>query len=203
MKIPLSELFKNRKLDEILSGYSVEEVIKELDFKDAIKLAWRMLFDDYSNYEQSEFGVNLLFALKEHNPSLWNSDWRYDALLGIACGSHYKYDERYEAFKRAYDKAEKIEGDYHPGLLISLASCHDAPGPPRISEDDAIDLVKRAMEQKIYLDGAWELSSLYHTKGDMENHKKWKEIALNLGKEAESPHFYPQFLWDEEISPKE
>lgn len=160
-----------------------------------------MLFDDYNNYEQSEFGVNLLFALKKHNPGVWESDWRHDALLGIACGSHYKYDERYEAFKRAYDKAEKIKGDDHPGLLISLAACHDAPGPPMISEDDAIALVKRAMDQKVYLDGAWELSSLYHTKGDIENHKKWKEIALNLSPDAHSPHLYPQFLWDEEIAP--
>lgn len=116
----------------------------------------------------------------------------------MAFDNTYRYDERYEAFKRACDKAQKVEGDDHPGLLISLANCHKAPGSPRISEDDAIALVNRAMEKKIYLDGAWALSSLYHTKGDMANHKKWKDIALKLSENDTSP----QFLWDEEISPK-
>jgi hypothetical protein len=60
------------------------------------------------------------------------------------------------------------------------------------------------MKDKIYRDGAWKLSAIYRSKGDMENHKKWKELAQNLENEIGElgPYFYPQFLWDEEISPK-
>lgn len=204
MSVHLIDLYNRNKLDEIMNQYSVDEVANQLDFKNAIKLAWRMLFNDYDAYQQSEFGVNLLFALKEIRSDIWNSDWRYDALLGVACDNTYRYDERFEAFKSAYDKAKAVQEDDNPGLLINLAGCFSAPGTPPISEDEALALVKKAMKDKIYRDGAWELSAIYHSKGDMENHKKWKEMAQKLDNRVGElgPYFYPRFLWDEEISPK-
>jgi hypothetical protein len=43
----LIDLFNNNKLDDIMNEFSVEEVANHLDFNNAIKLAWRMLFYDY------------------------------------------------------------------------------------------------------------------------------------------------------------
>jgi hypothetical protein len=89
MESHLLDLFNNNRLDDIMKEFSVEEVANQLNFKNAIKLAWRMLFYDYAAYQQSEFGVNLLFALKQIKSNIWNSDWRYDALLGVACDNTY------------------------------------------------------------------------------------------------------------------
>lgn len=198
------DLFNKNKLDEIAKEFSIDEVISQLDFKHTIKLAWRMLYNDFYSYEQNEFGVHLLFALKKAKPDIWDSDWRYDALLGVACGYNYRYDEKYEALMSAYEKAKTVNEEDNPTLLISLADCYCVPGPPPITEDDALALVKRAIKDKIYKSGAWALSAIYHSKGDMVNHKKWKALAETLDSDAEElgPLFYPKFLWDEEILQK-
>src|SRR5690606_19790708 len=117
----------------------------QLNFKNAIKLAWRMLFDDYDAYQQSEFGVNLFFSLKNFKFNDWCKDWRFEALLGVACDNTYRYDERFCAFKRAYEKAKKFGEENHPGLLIALSRCCHAPDTPLISYDDALKLALKAI----------------------------------------------------------
>lgn len=161
-----------------------------------------MLFKDYFNDEQSEFGVNLLFALKKLKKDKWNSDWRNEALMGIACDNNYRYEDRYYSFKKAYDLAKSIgEGD-HPGLLINLARCHSAPGPLVIPYDKCLELAMRAIKDKLYPDAAWALTGIYSSMGDQESHRKWRAVAEQLEKEGAemSPHVYPEFLWDKEIN---
>jgi hypothetical protein len=204
MKKNINALFLSNNLSEIVDQYSELEVANELNFKESIKLAWRMLFNDYDNIEQGEYGVNLLFALKNCKPKDWNSDWRNESLLGVACDKTYRYNARYEAFKSAHERALTVgEGD-HPGLLISIARCCDAPGKSVISYQDSLQLVLRAIENKIYLDGAWALSGIYSSIGDENKHKYWKAAAEKLESEKGviSPHVYPQFLWEEEICTK-
>ena len=159
-----------------------------------------MLFDDYFNSEQSEFGVKLLFTLKKLKKDRWDSDWRNEALLGVACENTYRYEERNDALRKAYELAKKTGESGHPGLLIILADCHNSAEKGPISYDESIALIKKAMKDKVYKDGAWALSGIYSSKGDEEGFERWKSIAQGTSDQSLSPHIYPEFLWDEEIN---
>ena len=200
MRKDLLDLYRLRDLQGILSAFEVEEVAKTLTFEDAIKLAWRMLFDDYGNYEQNEYGVNLIFAIKKLRRERWDFDWRNEALLGVACENTYRYEERNDALRKAYELAKKIGESEHSGLLISLADCHNSPEKGPISYDESIVLIEKAMRDKIYKDGACVLSFIYSCKGDEEGFEKWKSIAEAMSSQDLSPYVYPKFLWDEEIN---
>lgn len=188
----------------ILANYNVDQISQNLEFNDSIQLAWHLLFDDYDDFEQKEFGTHLIYALKKYRSKEWNDDWRNEALLGIACDLTYRYDEKFKALKTAYMQILEKDKALPPGLLISLALCYFAPGDRALPINEAIQLVLKANENKIYLDGAWALSALYSYTDDENNQKKWKNLAENLEKEKVecSPPIYPLFLQNVEIHPK-
>lgn len=119
-------LFNNHLWGKLANSYSPIEIAKSLSFKNGLRLAYRLLYNDAWEEQLQEYAVNLLYEIRKVHQESWKESWEYDALLGLACYITLKYDERYEAYKQAFDKTNNPP----PGLLIELARCCICPGPP-------------------------------------------------------------------------
>lgn len=53
-----------------------------------------------------DFSVNLMIILRSKNPKEWESDWKNEAFLGIACAFVYREEEAFVYIKNAYDKLD-------------------------------------------------------------------------------------------------
>ena len=80
-------------------------------------------------------------------------------MLGYTYHILLKYDERYKAYKRAFDRASPPP----PELLVAIARCCIAPGKPQITEEEAILLIKQAIKTTPYVEGIQLLISLYES----------------------------------------
>ena len=78
-----------------------------LSFDEALRLACDMLKNEEWDESLQEYATSLLEELRKNNQEKWNSSWKYDALLGYAYHIILKYDERYVAYKRAFDNVAK------------------------------------------------------------------------------------------------
>lgn len=186
-------LFENHQWEKLANSYSPIELAKSLSFKNGLRLAYQLLYNNTWEETLQEYAVKLLNEIRKNYPEDWNETWEYDALLGLAYYITRKYDERYEAYKRAFDKTNNPP----PGLLIELARCCICPGTPPISYDEAIDLVKKAIKEAPYTDGIGLLSHIYSLKNDKINEKYWVKILENSNQKFESPSIEPKFLVDE------
>lgn len=191
-------LFKNNSWEEVATSYPVHEVVKSLSFEDGLRLAYRLLYNDQWDETFQEYAVKLLYEIREVYPKKWNNSWEYDALLGSACNITLKHDERYQAYKKAFDNTSNPP----PGLLIELARCSICPGSPPISYDDSIDLVKKALKKAPYADGIGLLSHLYSLKDDKKNEEYWVKALKNCNQELVSPSIEPKFLVEEFLEDK-
>jgi hypothetical protein len=189
----ITSLFENRLIEEIANSYSPNEVVKSLSFLDGLRLSYLLLYNDKWDENLQEFAIKLLYEIRKVYPEEWNASWEYDALLGGACNITCKYDERYEAYKRAFDKADNPP----PGLLIEFARCCICPGSPPISYDQAIELILKALKQAHYADAIGLLSHIYSLKDDFQNEDYWSDILKNSNQEFVSPPIEPKFLVDE------
>lgn len=177
--------------------YSPHEIATSLSFKDGLRIAYQLLYNDKWDENLQEWAIALLYKTREIYPKEWNESWEYDALLGLACDIiGYKHDERYEAYKRAFDKAENPP----PALLIDFARCCVCPGPPPISYEQAIDLVMRALKEAPYTDGMSLLCNIYSLKGDKEKEAYWSKILDNELERLDSPSIDPRFLLEEYVA---
>lgn len=190
MKNNLISFFENHQWKKIALTYSSDEIVKLLSFRDCLRLSYRLLYNDEWDNKLQEYAVKLLNEIRKNFPNEWNYTWEYDALLGMACYVTHKYDERYEAYRRAFDKIKNPP----PGLLIEFARSCICPGSPPISYDNAIDLVKKALEVAPYADGIGLLSHIYSLKDDEVNADFWTNILKTTDKEFVSPSIEPKFL---------
>jgi hypothetical protein len=188
--IEIAFLFENHQWKKLTNSYLPNEIAKSLSFKNGLYLAYRLLYNDAWEETFQEYAVKFLYEIRKIYPENWNETWEYDALLGLACYITRKYDERYEAYKRAFDKTNTPP----PGLLIELARCCICPDSPPISYDEAIDLVKKAIKEALYTDGVGLLSHIYSLKNDKINEKYWAKILENSNQKLESPSIEPKFL---------
>ncbi len=180
-------------MKELIKSYSPSEIVKSLPFKSGLSLAYRLLYNEKWDEDLQETSIKLLKELHKNYPKAWDEAWENDALLGNACNITRKYDERYEAYKRAFEKTKNPP----PGLLIELARCCICPGSPPISYDNAIDLVLKALKIAPYADGIGLLSHLYSLKNDKKNEEYWTKVLKNSNQEFVSPSIEPKFLVEE------
>lgn len=191
-KNEIIQLFTNR-LWEKLAQYSPHEVAVSLLFRDGLRVAYRLLYNDKWDYDLQQYSVKLFYALRNVHTDDWNRSWEYDALLGLACYLTCRHEERYKAYKRAFDRCSNPP----PGLLIELARCCICPGDPPIPCDHAISLVMKSIKEFPYSDGVGLLCELYSSKDDIANKEYWSTILKNLKNEKHSPSIEPKFLVDE------
>lgn len=174
----------------LVQFYIPSELVQLLNFKDALCAAYRMLCNEDWDENLQEYAIIFLYEIRKVHSKEWDSSWQYDALIGYACEIRYRHEERYEAYKRTFDRAV----DPPPGLLIEFARCSICPGSPPISYDQAIDLVMRALQSGPYADGIGLLCGLYTLKHDMQMEEYWRKILEKSDHDFRSPSFIPQFI---------
>ena len=189
----LIEKLFDKKEWKALSEQSPIDIAKELGFRKAMIVAWEFLFSNVRDDILQERSVPLLYAIRDVHRSEWESCWKHDVFLATACYLTLKYNERYEALRRAYVNTKNPP----PRLLIELASCCDCPGPPPISYDEAISLLQRAIDMYPYIDAVSLLSAIYYLKDDETKKAYWSKELEELekdGKGITSPSIDPSFL---------
>lgn len=164
------------KLKQKSENYSPSDLVIELGFGEALKLAHSMLINDTWDESLQEYATSLLEEIRRKYPEKWNSNWRYDAFLGYAYDIILKYDERYAFYKSAFDKVYP----HPPELLVALAGCCWAPGKPPISEEEAISLVKQAIQSTPYVEGVELLKGLYKSTGNVQELQYWEKVLENI-----------------------
>ena len=99
------------------------EIVKSLSFKDSLYTAYRLLYNDSWDEDIQAFAIKLFNEIRIHYSEAWNESWEYEALLGLAYDITYRQDERYIAYKKAFEMVN------HPParLLIELARCCICP----------------------------------------------------------------------------
>lgn len=191
----LMYLTEHRLYDELVDLYAPEDVSKSLFFEDGLRLAYHLLYNDDWNSELQCYAVELINKLRLKYPDDWQKSWKYDALLGMGYHITSQHEERYDAYKRAFDRCKQPP----PGLLIEFARCSICPGIPPISYGNAIELVMQAISKIPYSDGINLLCNLYSLQNDKEKQSYWTKILYELpeGKEMHSPSIEPDFLVEE------
>lgn len=169
------------ELKQKSNQYNPLDLVNVLDFDGALSMACDMLNNEEWDRILQEYATNLLEEIRNKYPEQWNSSWRYDALLGYAYDIILKYEERFVAYKRAFDKVNPQP----PELLFALAGCCWAPGKPPITEEEAVSLVKEAIKTTPYVEGIELLTGLYKSMGNTKEQKYWqnmleKENGLHL-----------------------
>jgi hypothetical protein len=185
-------LFKSCDWDSLFHLYTPIQIVKSLSFKDSLYTAYRLLYNDSWDEDIQDFAIKLFNEIRTHYSEAWNKSWEYEALLGLTYHITYRQDERYIAYKKAFEMVS------HPParLLIELARCCICPGPPPISYDDAIELIMEALKEAPYMDGIGLLCEIYSTKNNQEKENYWSEILKKSDKKIVSPIIEPRFLVD-------
>lgn len=153
-------------------NYTPLSLVKELGFERTLNVARLMLLNEKWDEDLQEYATNLLEWLREKHSEEWNSNWKYDAFLGYAYDITLKYDERFNAYKRAYDKVYPKP----PQLLIAMARCCSAPGKPPITEEEAISLTKEAIKETPYVEGVELLRGLYKSQDNVNEQLYWENV---------------------------
>lgn len=183
----ISRLICKGDFRTIFYEYEPKMLAKYLSFKDARSLAYKMLFNNSGDDDFRDFATDLLQEIRLVYPKEWSEDWKNDVFLGDACYLTMNYDERYEAYKRAYKKAVPPP----PSLLISLASCYLSPGSP-ISLEEAEKLAKEALEREISKEGVVLLRGIYAEKNDVAMFNYWDRIYRDIEKQKlQSTNLWP------------
>ena len=190
----IKNLFLNDCCQDIAERFQPKTVAEILGFKDALRLTYRLLYNAKWEEALQQYAIQLICVVKEIFVEEWEKDWRFEAFLGSAyhviLGDDSYYDQRYNAYMRAFNKANPVP----PELLIALAKCVDAPGKPPVSYDEAIELAKKSLELEPYAAAAGILCSVYFCKGQEEDSKIWAKVRDQLSSKGPPPPLEPPFV---------
>lgn len=171
-KEDISELFKQKKWKEFIY-YTPSKIVRALSYEEAFMTSYYTFSYDFRNESLQNLSIKILFAIREIYPERWNEDWKNEVFLGDLCVFNRQYDERYDAYLRAYNKASPPTSN----LLIQLASCRSSPGVPPISEEEAKHLLQEAFKLEKSYEAAQALYWLYKDKENSGESIYWKNIA--------------------------
>lgn len=177
--------------NEIVTRCQESDLVYLLSFKDVMAIAHKMLYNEEWNEEWQAFATNLLKTLRLRKTSEWQSDWRNDAFLGIACDITLRYDERYEAFKNAYERSDNRA----PELAWQLARCVFTPGVPPISKREAICILEEKLPEYPFIEGVELLVKLYKDNGDFVKAASWhKQLQKIQSQKIHARLIEPEYL---------
>lgn len=167
---------KYLNLKEKSKNYSPSVLVDKLGFNNSLSTAYDMLCNEEWDESLQEYATEILEELRKKYPLEWNISWKYDAFLGYAYHITLKYDERYEAYNRAFNKIQPPP----PQLLIAMARCCIAPGKPPLTEEEAILLIKEAIKDTLYVEGIELLRGLYKSMGNTKEQQRWERVLENI-----------------------
>ncbi len=172
----IEQLIEENNWKDLEANFDVKDIAKSLPFLTGIKLAYSLLYNKEWDEETQEFALHILEAIRSTHLKEWNSSWQYDGFLGLAYDICLKYDERYEALRRALEKTKNPP----PQLLIALARCCECPGKPPISYEEAIAYLTLALKDYLYVDGVGLMRKIYWFKDDIKNEQYWADILKRI-----------------------
>lgn len=171
----LISIISNKKCDTLIKEFSVEDISRELGYKDSMALAYDLFFQNLYNEEIQEFAMELFFAIQKFYPSEWRQDWKNDAFLGKLCSITWRYEDMYKFYKQAYDRLV----DVPDSLLLLMASCNSVPGTPPISDEASEGFIKRAVAKNLTYESALMMRGIAKNKAEEEY---WADICEKLEK---------------------
>jgi len=188
-------------IERIAYRFRPYELAKVLPFRDAMRLADRLLTHDYLYDPWRHYTIEFLYAIREQFPKEWATSWLFDAYLGNACVFSCRYDERYKAYRQAISKISPIP----PELLVAFADCHSAPGKPPVSEEESIRILTEVAHKKPYKDVVRMLVRGCYKKfrKNPEELAYWEKIYPNLDESSEDeklPDMAPEFLKEDIVT---
>lgn len=164
------------------NNYKPSDLAAKLGFNKALDLARQMINNEEWDETLHQFAAHLLEELKVKYSKEWNSSWKYNAFLGYVYDITLEYDKRYASYRNAFNQVCPTP----PELLIALARCYWAPGDSPITEEESIALVKQAMQNKIYVEGAELLKGLYKSIGNHKEQAYWANVLNDI--QEKGPH---------------
>lgn len=181
----ISSLILKNEWHIIVNQYQPKTLAESLSFKEGRDLVYKMLFNEERDDSLRDYATELLQEIRQTHFAEWSTDWKNDVFLGDACYMTMKY-ERYEAYKRAYEKATPPPSS----LLISLAGCYLLPRPP-ITLDEAENFAKEALEKELSIEGVVLLWGIYAEKKDQAKFDYWDKVL----KEVEEKNIHTKDAW--------
>ncbi len=174
----IGDLIRHKYWQKLATHFEPQTTARSLPFREGIVTAYKMLFNSEHDDDIRDYAVRLLFAIRDIYNEEWESDLGYDVLLGDACSLTWRYDEKYAAFKRAYDRADPKT----PYLLFSLAGCYITPDLPFVTIEQAEAFVKKALEQELSIQAVVLIRGICQTKGDQKGLDYWDEVLEEVEK---------------------
>jgi cytochrome c-type biogenesis protein CcmH/NrfG len=187
----IQTLIKYSDWNTLLQTFNIEQIASSLSFKEGIILSYKMLYNDAWDENVQNYAVNLLYTLRDKYPNEWNASWTFDSFLGNACNITLRYDERYEAYKRASEKISPIP----PSLMVLLARCYICPGEPPISQEETENLLRKALKIEQTIEGVSLMKRISESKNNFEEAAYWDKILKEVT--AKNIHIHdiqPDFL---------
>lgn len=178
----LQALIKEHNWSLISKKWNPQLIVEKLSYEECMYLAYHMLVNKQADDDLINFAVDLLQAIRKKYLQNWESDWRNDLFLGDACHIAMRFDERYEAYKRASLKFNPL--NLPPTLLVSLARCYSAPGVPPISIAEAEKLARAAVEKEISTETVALIRGICKTQGRDKEYFYWNKVLEELEKKG-------------------
>lgn len=187
------ELIKISDWHAIINSYDVSTIAKTLPLKDATILAYRMLYDKKWEADIQNFATDLLYNIRENHTDEWNSCWKLDVFLGLACEVTWRDEERYLAYKDAALKVKVIP----PFLMVLLAECYISPGIPPVSRKEAKKLLLEALALEKTIEGVGLIKHICELDKKWDEVEYWDKILIEvIEKGLHIQNLYPSFLED-------
>lgn len=174
-----------------MQSYDVNTLAKLVPFKEAIILSCRMLYNKGWDWEIQNYATDFLQSIRKNNPEKWNSCWKLDVLLGLACEITWRYEEKYLAYKNASLKISPIP----PSLLVLLAECYFSPGIPPVSRQEAKSMLLDAITMEKTIEGVELIKWICQRDKQCKEVKYWDEILKEVTeKNLHTQNLYPSFV---------
>jgi hypothetical protein len=173
----LTSNIHNSDYKAIIEYFSPYCIVSLLDYKDCMLLANDMFSKNSHDPDIQGYGIKLFLAIRDHFSSQWHKDWKNDIFLGGLCGMVWLYSQEYEYYRQVYERLQ----DPPEAVLLRVAGfLNQPPGEVCISEEEAVNLVRRALEKKATYEAAIMMRSLSRSKGDTVQEQYWDTMAERL-----------------------
>jgi len=186
----LKALIHSENWAEVTGNYSSETVANQLSFEEGLVVACAILMNEERDDDLREYAVDMIKYIRKTHPNEWNKDWRNDKFLGDACDIAMRYDEMYEAYRRAY----KLANPPPPSILLSLAMCYHSPGKPPVTVQEAESLVTQALQQFRSKNAVRLMCNICLAKNDKAGASYWEQVLDSDAMEDDYGQDWPNFL---------
>ncbi len=184
----IEKTISKKEWNSLISNYTVKDICLSLSFDKAMQLVKNLFYDDIQDDEKQQYALRLAYEIKDHFSDTWEKDWKNEIFLGDLCVMLWLYDERYECYKKAYDKLK----DPPEELLLLLSNCNRAPGNPPISNEESEFYLREALKKNLTCEVAQAMKNYFKIKKNKFQEDYWNQMYKNLAvRNVHSNHIIP------------